>query len=193
MYRSSLIYATIAFCAAINVGVGFLVQALRLPIYLDSIGTIVATVMLGPIFGAITGVLGLTLLSFMTSPTAFAYSITAIVIAFATHSFLKLGFLQSLFKTVIFGILLGVIAAVVSAPITTYLFGGVSLAGADAITAFFKATGRNIISSVILGGLATDPVDKLITSLLCYSLIHGLPERIRDYYPRLLSFSLTNK
>lgn len=188
MKKTSIQIMTISFCAAINVGVGFLVQAVRLPIYLDSVGTIIATALLGPIAGSITGILGLVVLSFLTAPTAFAYSITAIAIAFSSYMFLKFGYLQKLHTTIIFGLLLGVIAAIVSAPITTYLFGGISLAGADAFTTFFKATGNTLITSVLLGGLSTDPIDKLLTSILCYSLLLGLPNRIKIHFPKSLLF-----
>src|SRR5664280_3570184 len=43
---------------AINISLGFTVQTvLKLPIYLDSIGTILVGVLAGPIAGALTGVL----------------------------------------------------------------------------------------------------------------------------------------
>ena len=70
-----------------------------------------------------------------------------------------------------------------SAPVTTYLYGGVSLAGADALTAFFKAMGNTLIESVILGGLATDPIDKLATSLIALSLLKALPKRLYQRFP----------
>ena len=74
--------------------------------------------------------------------------------------------------------IVGLFAAIVSAPVTTYLYGGVSLAGADVVTAFFKAMGNTLLESVILGGLATDPVDKLATSLIAFALLKTLPKRI---------------
>ena len=188
MNSKPIIFALIPFCAALNVGIGFIVQALKLPIYLDSIGTIVATALLGPVYGAITGVVGLVVLSLITTPIAIAYSGTAIAIAIFTFVFIRFNYLKNWIATIIFGLLLGVISAIISAPVTTFLFGGISFAGADAVTTFFKATGQTIFTSVFLGGIATDPVDKIITSICCKLLITSLPIRIRQRFPNAYIF-----
>jgi energy-coupling factor transport system substrate-specific component len=174
------VWPFLALCAALNVAVGFLVQALRLPIYLDSIGTILAAVIAGPILGALVGFIGLLVLSAITAPTALAYTGTAALVSFFAYVFYKWWYLRKWWATIVFGLLLGVIAAIASAPVTTYLFGGVSLAGADAVTAFFRATGQTLLKSVFLGGLATDPVDKVVTSIICHALILMLPSRLLE-------------
>lgn len=167
--------ALIVVCISINIGIGFIVSALKLPFYLDSIGTILATFLGGPLAGIATGVLSVVIGSIYT-PTLWAYAITAICIAVFTWATIKLGYLRTLLATILGGIGLGIATAIVSAPITTYLFGGVSFAGADAITAYFAATGKTLLDSVVLGGLATDPVDKLFTSLIVYVLLKRIPK-----------------
>jgi energy-coupling factor transport system substrate-specific component len=177
----------IAFCAALNAGLGFLVQLLKLPIYLDLVGTIFASVLAGPLIAATTAVLGIILLGFLTVPTAFAYVGTAIIIAFAASWFSRFGYGRRLVPTIGFGLVLGLISALVSAPVTVFLFGGVSLVGADAVTAFFRALGETIYTSVILGGLATDPVDKLFVSLIVYSVVRSLPIRVLSHIENVTS------
>jgi energy-coupling factor transport system substrate-specific component len=167
--------ALIVVCISINIGIGFIVSAFKLPFYLDSIGTILATFLGGPLIGIATGVLSVVIGSIYT-PTLWAYAITAICIAVFTWATIKLGYLRTLLATILGGIGLGIATAIVSAPITTYLFGGVSLAGADAFTAYFAATGKTLLDSVVLGGLATDPVDKLFTSLIVYVLLKRIPK-----------------
>lgn len=167
--------ALIAVCISINIGIGFIVSALKLPFYLDSIGTILATFLGGPLAGIVTGILSVVIGSIYT-PTLWAYAITAVCVAVFTSATIKLGYLRTLLATILGGIVLGIVTAIVSAPITTYLFGGVSLAGADAFTAFFAATGQTLLNSVVLGGLATDPVDKLFTSLIVYMLLKRIPK-----------------
>lgn len=169
----------LAACAAINFGVGFLVQALKLPIYLDSIGTLLGAVAVGPVAGVLVGVTSTILLTFVTAPTTLAYAVTAVVIAILAGALAKWGYLARLVPTALFGVLIGIVSAVVSAPITVYLFGGVSFAGADAVTAFLAATGKTILSSVVLGGLATDPLDKLVASVLALLLMKRLPARVK--------------
>jgi energy-coupling factor transport system substrate-specific component len=183
--RSSLQLTTIAFCAALNVGVGFLVQAVKLPIYLDSIGTIIATALLGITGGIAAGLTGIVFLALFTAPNAIAYSGTVVVIAIVAQGLMRIGYLRTWWATLLGGVAIGIAAAVVSAPVTTYLFGGVSLAGADAITAFIRATGATLQQSVLLGGLATDPVDKVLVSVLAMLMLRSLPANVRSRYPRL--------
>jgi energy-coupling factor transport system substrate-specific component len=87
------------------------------------------------------------------------------------------GYLSKLLPTALFGIGLGIVCAVISAPVTTYIWKGVSLSGSDAVTAFFSAKGVTLLMSVILASLATDPIDKLATSLVAFALLSRVPAR----------------
>jgi len=167
-----------ALCAALNVGVGALVASLKLPLYLDSIGTVLAAVLAGWPIGVLTGLVSLVVMAFVSTPTAIAYAGTAIVIAVLADLFGRYRYLKSFLLTPIWGFLLGIASAFVSAPVTTYLYGGISFAGADAVTTFFKTTGHTLAQSVIFGGLATDPVDKLATSIVALGLAHLLPSKL---------------
>lgn len=173
----------LAFCASLNVGIGAIVGIVKLPIYLDSIGTFIAAALGGWLYGSIVGVLAVVIAAVAITPTAPAYAGTAIVIALCVSILVRYKFLKSLPITIVGGLIVGIFTAIVSAPVTTYLYGGVSLAGADALTAFFKAMGNTLIESVILGGLATDPIDKLVTSLIALSLLRALPKRLYQRFP----------
>ncbi len=173
----------LAFCAALNVGIGSIVGIIKLPIYLDSVGTFIAAALGGWLYGATVGILGVLASAVIITPTAPAYAGTAIVIAFCVSRFVRYRFLRSLPVTIVGSLIIGVIAAIVSAPVTTYLYGGVSLAGADAVTAFFKAMGHTLLESVILGGIATDPIDKLATGLIALTLLRTLPNRVYRRFP----------
>ena len=48
----------IAIGIVINIVGAFLALNLRLPVYLDSIGTVLVSGLLGPVYGMVTGVLG---------------------------------------------------------------------------------------------------------------------------------------
>ena len=173
-------WGVIALCGALNAGIGFIVQLVKLPIYLDVIGSVLAGVLLGPLAAVVSAILGSALLSVLTTPIAFAYVGTAVVVSLCASWFSNYGYAKRVVPTVLLGLVLGVLAALMSAPVTTFLFGGVSLAGADAFTAFFKAMGNTLATSVFLGGLSTDPVDKLIMSLICLSIVQGLPQRFKE-------------
>lgn len=165
----------IAFGAALNITVGYLVAALKLPFYLDSIGTVVIAVLCGWVHGILAGLAGLLVMTVTSTPTIIAYAGTTVVIAVLSHLLAKAGFLKKPSITVIGGLAVGCAAAFASAPVTAFLYGGVSLAGSDAITTFFRASGLPVCQSVLFGGLVTDPLDKLATALIAMLLVRSLP------------------
>lgn len=164
----------IAFGAALNITVGYLVTVLKLPLYLDSIGTIIIAVLCGWQYGILVGLTALLVLMATTTPTVIAYAGTTVVISVLAYLLSKTGFLEKTVPTVLGGLAVGIGAALASTPVTVML-GGVSLTGADAITTLFKATGLPVWQSVLFGSLFTDPLDKLATSLICMLLIRSLP------------------
>jgi energy-coupling factor transport system substrate-specific component len=170
----------IALGAALNVSIGYLTGLLKLPLYLDSIGTILISALCGPLYGVIVGLSALVILALTAVPTVIAYAGTAVVIALVTAALVPFGFLRNLRVTIAGGFLLGVAAAAASAPVTTFLYGGVSLAGADAVTTFLRACGMPLWKSALWGSLITDSFDKVITALICYGLIRSLPPRMLE-------------
>ena len=170
----------IAFGAALNVSIGYFVNILKLPLYLDSIGTILISVLCGWRYGIVVGLSALIIMTLTAVPTVFAYAGTVIVIAFVSTAFARVGFLKSVKITVLGGLIIGLASAMASVPVTTFLYGGVSLAGSDAITTLFKTTGMPVWKSVLFGSLVTDPIDKIVTSLICLTLVRSLPSRILD-------------
>ncbi len=187
----------IAFGAALNVAVGYLVSVLKLPLYLDSIGTILISALCGWRYGMIVGFAALAVLSVTSTPTVITYAGTVIVVAVSVALLERIGFLHTVKTTIIGGLMLGLVATAASVPVTTFLYGGVSLAGADAVTTFFKSTGMPVWKSVLFGSLVTDPIDKLFTSLICLGLIRALPQfilrRITDKPGFLSEHSLHRK
>jgi energy-coupling factor transport system substrate-specific component len=164
------ILVLVAICVGLNLGIGFIVTAMKLPLYLDSVGTVVATAVGGLGSGLICGILSVFVGSAYT-PTLWAYAGTMMMIAVYVSLVRPLGYLDRLLPTVLLGIGLGVLCAVISAPVTTYLWKGVSLSCIDSLTAFFSAKGMTLLVSVILANLATDPIDKLLTSLIAFVLL----------------------
>jgi energy-coupling factor transport system substrate-specific component len=161
--------------AGLNLGIGFIVATIKLPFYLDSIGTVLATALGGVWAGVFCGLLAVIAGSAYT-PTLWAYAGTAIIIAAYVSVVRRVGYLDRILPTLVGGFGLGIVTAITSAPVTTYIWKGVSLSGADALTSFFSATGQTLFDSVIFGGLSTDPIDKVITSIVAFSLLRRIPK-----------------
>jgi hypothetical protein len=251
---------------AINIVLGATVQqALKLPIYLDSIGTILVGVLAGPLAGALTGVLSNLIWGYLIpapigSTTIGPFAVTAGVIgllaglwgqfglykprrgsavnmiaagvavvlvgalAFYTYARAyadpdafnnnvfgnasigldqsRLFFLGVLVVYVLLvgwalflrrdvgavfaigtGLVTGIAAAIVSAPIAAIVYGGVTGAGVDALVAAFRAGGDSLYSATLKQGLLSDPMDKMITSFVVFFIVGSLSRRFVARFP----------
>lgn len=182
---STLTLVMIPVAIAINIAVGQLIYTLKVPLYLDSIGTVLVGVLAGPWAGALTGLLsnliwGLTGLNVTYAP----FAAVAAVIGLLAGLFSESGWLRGWWKAVLAGVITGLVAAVLSAPISAYVFGGVTGAGTDAIVAIFRGIGFGILPSSFAQGISSDPLDKAVSFLVVYLIVRGLPVRFLARFPR---------
>lgn len=173
----------IAFCIALNITAGQITSALKIPIYLDSIGTVLTAVLVGPLAGAATGAFSNLLASAMGSPAMAFFAPVSIVIGLFTGFLARRGWFKRWYTVILGGALQGILAAVCSAPISAYLFSGVMMAGTDFLVLYFRSVGNTILESVFYQGLASDPVDKMITYLIAFILTRNLPRRLTNRFP----------
>jgi len=176
---SSTALALIPIAIAINVALGQLVQSvLKLPIYLDSIGTVLAGILLGPLAGAITGLLANIIWGLTLAPAALPFAAVAAVIGLIAGYAGQYGATQTWWKMALFGVLTGIVAAAISAPIAAYVFGGVTGAGTDVLVAVFQSLGASVLGASFAQGAVSDPLDKTITYLIVWAIISALPKRL---------------
>jgi hypothetical protein len=236
---------------AINIAIGQIVYLLKLPIYLDSIGTVLVGAIAGPWAGALTGALSNLLwgvLPVVTNAYSVPFFYVALVIGLMAGYFGRLGVFEKeaprwlsvligavFFFTLAFfitaflnlntdetgyttyptpadlfsrylivfviailvgaaigyyllqkggyaglaGLVTGIVAAIISAPTAAVVFGGVTGGGTDLIVAAFRASGGNIISSVMAQGAVSDPFDKMLSFMLVWLILRALPARFK--------------
>jgi hypothetical protein len=75
------------------------------------------------------------------------------------------------------GLITGIVAAIISAPTAAYVFGGVTGSGTD--VAAFRASGAGILSSVMAQGAVSDPFDKMLSFMVVWLILRSLPARFR--------------
>jgi energy-coupling factor transport system substrate-specific component len=181
----------IALCAALNFAIGIIVYLTKLPVFLDSVGTILCALLIAPdrraaiVCAFVAGFIGV-MLSLPINPFLPWFSLTVLAIALvsalltarATPTFRAQPLSLPAFAgwVVLCGVVTGVVAAIVSAPVVAYLFGGVTGSGSAFVVAFFLATGQRLLESTLYSGLTTDPIDKTLQVLLAALLYRATPQ-----------------
>ena len=242
---------------AINIVLGYTVQTvLKLPVYLDSIGTILVGVLAGPIAGALTGILANLIWQYapeIGGGTIGPFAITAGVIGLLAGLWGSLGVYRSRpasgtqlgiaaviagalvvllvipilnnpaytdpniggypdwvftaavaiavmprswsrrssisggdlagFAVAVAGVVTGICAAIVSAPISAIAFGGVTVGGTDLIVAALRQGGSDVFNASLGQGLFSDPIDKTITSFVVFIILASLSPRMVARFP----------
>jgi len=169
---------------AMNVAIGLLVTALKLPIFLDAIGTILFALVGGWRLGAIIGVLS-SFVAGMFNPVLPYFAPTQFGIAVAAAMAARQGLFSRLWQRILTGIVIGFVAAILSAPVVALVFGGVTTSGESLITGFFVATGRNLWAAVTTTKLITEPLDKTLQTLAAYALVKSMPKNLLQVLKRL--------
>jgi energy-coupling factor transport system substrate-specific component len=254
---------------AINIVLGQTVgNALHIPIYLDSIGTILVGVLAGPLPGLVTGLLANLIWTYVLpapfhSDYAAPFAIVAAEIGFVSGVLAQIGWFRSrpntepsrlivgavvvavvllaigyygflpfytdgtftffgdtaaagpFFTAVGYLIAIGIVAALVglvallfvrrdlgvayvaigglgcgilsaliSAPISAVVFGGVTGSGSDLLVAAFQQAGSDLQTAVLQQGLLQDPIDKTIEFFLAFIILQTLSRRFVARFPQ---------
>lgn len=178
---------------ALNIVLGTLVQTIKLPIYLDAVGTIAVTLLVssagrtGMIAGIAVGVLSFLIGGALFNPVLPWFSGTQAVVAIYTY--LVIARIVNLennvparwlwWKLIPAGIGLGIVSGIASAPVIVAVFGGITGSGASLVAAFILKSGDTLINSVIYSGLASEPLDKTLQVLLAVAIYRATPIRHR--------------
>ncbi len=161
---------------AVNFVGGQLASILKLPMYLDTIGTIFASMLCGPWVGAVTGALT-NIVTGIANPVNFAF-IPVNVLAGLVTGFLARGKMFSVWwKWIVSMLIMAAVSIVSSAPIVVLVYGGVTGSGTSIITAAAMAAGANIWAAFFgTEGIFT-VLDRVISFIICWLVIKVIPPR----------------
>ncbi|WP_413250734.1 ECF transporter S component [Sinomonas flava] len=160
----------------LNIVLGQFVGSSLVPIYLDSIGTVLVGFLAGPAAGAATGLLSTIVWSFF-NPTLIPFAAGAAVIGALAGLAARLGAVRRFWWVPVAGLVTGAVAAVIGASVAVAVFGGTSTGATGAVIAFFRATGDSLVDAVLKGSIFSDLWDKPITFTVAALLAYALPRR----------------
>lgn len=175
MYMRQLLMT--AGCIFFNLALGKIAVVLALPVYLDSVATIFSTALLPWYLTLAIAVLTSVAGALVIDPNLIAYIGTQLTIALVAIFCFRSGLLNSWWESLFSGLVLAVSAAVVSAPVTVLLFGGVTWSETTAVTSFLNESGKGLWQSVVQGAIFIECIDKIGATLLAYLLLRCAPLR----------------
>lgn len=175
--------AMVPVAIALNIVVGQIASVIGLPLYLDSIGTVLVSALAGPAAGVVTGILTNVIWGLTLSPVALPFAVVQVVIGVMAGYAARWGFFRRFWLAPVAGAVTGLVAAAVSVPISAFIFGGATGGGSAAIVGAFQAWGADLLTATLGQGLLSDPLDKAITFTVVVIILAALPSRFRQRFP----------
>lgn len=165
--RTALIIAVIVSCVGINIFGNTVTAKFGLPVFLDMIGTAIASIALGPWYGVLVGLSTNLFATVAGSPVSLAFSLVniagALVWGYGYHRF---GMGRTHLKFFLLNVIAGVTCTIVAAPITVLLFDGSVTHASNTTTESLVALGHGVWAAVFSANLLSSLADKLISGYL---------------------------
>lgn len=159
---------------SLNIIGALIALTLRLPIYLDSIGTILVACLLGPKFAVMTGVSGSLISGITFDPYSLYFAPVQISTGFIAGLMYEKGFLRCNKKPL--GVFIFTLpTSIISAVISTLLFGGVTSSGSSYIVQILSHFNVPMVVSVFITQIFTDYADKFLAVALVGLVVASLP------------------
>lgn len=186
--RSAFNKLTIAFMSiaiVLDIVIGQLASTLKLPLYLDSIGTIIVGVLAGPLAGGVTGVLSKIIWGIISAnPTQLWFAPVALVIGVLAGIVGARSWIRKWPRTLLGGLLTGFIAALVRAPIAAYMQEGATEGGNTLLMDTFQNFMNSILSANLLQGVVSYPIDQIISYFVVFLILTRLPRHLLVRFPQ---------
>ena len=159
-------------CIGINYLGKLFASVLKLPLWLDSIGTCIGGALGGPIIGAICGAANNLIYGFTTGDSiTLVYALTSLGIGLVVGIMARLGKMEKVNGALLTSLAGGLAAVLISTPLNVIFWGG---------------TTGNVWGDAVLGSfldeVVVDVPDKIITVLIVFAILKGLPKKLTALY-----------
>ena len=150
----------LAFAAVLNIVGASVALLLRLPIYLDTLGTMLGAALFGPLWGMVPGLVSGLFNGFTSDIYALYYIpvqlVTGLTAGLIFHKGVPKGW-----RLIPSAFLISLPGTIVSASITAGLFGGITSSGSTILVQLLYGAGMNLTLAVCIVQAVTDYVDRI--------------------------------
>lgn len=176
--RVALVFVPVGI--GINVIGGMLASSLKLPVFLDTIGTILSAAILGPWWGALTG--GTTnIIMALSNPMDMWFALVnvavGLIVGFAS---VKFGF-QKWLVVALVALVVSIVAPAIGTTIATYVYGGLTGGGLDIFVGGLMKAGADVFTAAFIPRIGSNLVDKVLSVVLVALVIKALPAQMKGF------------
>ena len=155
-------------CILINCFGKWIAAVLKLPVWMDSFGTVCSAYALGPFCGAVVGTATIVIYGFYHK-ASYIYALTNIAVGVLTGYYAAKGYLRDLFKTMSLSFLITILSIVVSVPLNYVFFGGkTGNIWGDGVSDLLGQMGMHSWMRSVIGEFYVDFLDKVVTLVALY-------------------------
>ena len=180
--RGTYIAIMIPLGVAINFVGGQIATSLGLPIYLDSIGTIIVAAIMGPWIGATSGILyniisSLVRGNVMASLFALCNLGSGPIVGYMA----RYGKYKKAWHVAVATVLVSLWNAIVAAPIAMVVYGGIDgNVGTNLMIVGLQALGNDLMGAAFLARIPANLVDKGIACVIAWIILRKLPAHMQS-------------
>lgn len=168
----------VSMAIALNVIGALVALGLRLPIYLDSIGTILIACLIGPKYAVMTGVCGSLVSGITFDPYSIYFAPVQINTGLLAGLMYNKGFLKG--KKIPLGVFIFTLpTSIISACIAAFLFGGVTSSGSSYIVQILSHFNVPMVVGVFATQVITDYADKFIAVIIVTLVVSAMPKNYK--------------
>ncbi|MDO4631494.1 MAG: ECF transporter S component [Corynebacterium sp.] len=170
------VIAIIPAALVLNIVIGQITGSAAIPLYLDSVGTILIAALAGPIAGLATGTLSSVVWGLFT-PAALPFAAVSAMVGFLSGWAIRKGAFKNIITAILAGAVLGIITGMLAAPVAAFVYGGTAGVGTGALVSLFREMGNSLLGSVTAQSFISDPLDKALVMALVFVVIRALPKK----------------
>ena len=164
----------IALAIVLNVIGGQIALLFHLPIYLDSMGTIMIAMLYGPVYGMLPPLLYGLVMGFTLDIYSLYFMPVGLMLGLMTGLVSKYFPLKK-WRMIPGAMLITIPGTIVSSIITAVIFGGITSSGSTVIVQLLNKAGLGLTASVFIVQIFTDYLDRLISLVVVSYLLHVIP------------------
>lgn len=186
IWRVNLTPAVIGLIPA-AVGINYVAKAfaegLKLPVWLGSLGTYLASMLAGPIPGAISGFINNVIYGLTLSPISTVYALTSIGIGIAVGVLHAKGGFSSAKKIFVSALIIALVSSVISTPLNVIFWGGqTGIAWGDSLFAVLVANHVPVFVASFVDEFVLDILDKVVVAYVACLIYKQIPKKMISYF-----------